>query len=465
MPMTASYNYILVAFSVFIGISVAYGASDLAPRITVTSGWMRSAWLTGGAIALGIGVWSMHFTGMLAFSLPVAVDYDWPTVLLSLLAGIFAAGLSLFILSRKTAGIIQIIFAGVIVGLTIITVHNVGMRAMRMAAEYRYDLRLASLAVILAMLFSLVGLWIGFRFRDETSSGGWRKIVGALAVGAAISSLHYFAMAATTFFPSMPDVEVSHVVHISTLGAAAIAMGTLVVEGLAILTSFVDRRSASQKIEQLSNELVRSHDQERRRIARDLHDDVGQDLYAVRLSLGRLRDSAVRSKDRKLLSETVDMAGASLEKVRTISQLLYPPELETLGFRAAIVAYVDGFRRRSGIHVELDIPVRLPNLSRQSESTLLNVIRECLLNVVRHSGSRRVKIRIQAELNQLALEVSDDGRGMKPKILDRLRAVTNLGVGTKAMFSRIEELEGRLEITSGDWGTRVRAIIPISART
>ena len=463
MPMTASYNYILVAFSVFIGMSVAYAALDLATRLTVTDGRMRSAWLMSGAIALGIGVWSMHFTGMLAFSLPVPVEYDWPTVLLSLVAGIFAAGVSLFILGRKTTGVVQIVSAGVIVGLAIITVHNVGMRAMRMAAEYRYDDRLASLAVILAILFSLIGLWMGFRFRDEKSSGGWRKIVGALAVGAAISSLHYCAMAATTFLPSVPETEISHVVHISTLGAAAIAMGTLVVEGLAMLTSFVDRRSASQKIEQLSNELLHSYDQERRRIARDLHDDVGQDLYAVRLSLGRLRDAAVRSKDRKLLSEAVDMAGASLEKVRTISQLLYPPELETLGFRAAIVAYVDAFRKRSGIHVELDLPIRLPQLSRQSESALLNVIRECLLNVVRHSGSQKVKIRIQAELGQLALEVSDDGTGMKPEILDRLRAATNLGVGTKAMFGRVEELGGRLEISSEQSGTRVRAVIPTSA--
>ena len=463
MLMTASYNYILVAFSVSIGMSVAYAALDLAIRITVSVGWMRSAWLTSGAIALGIGVWSMHFTGMLAFSLPVTVDYDWPTVLLSLLAGIFAAGVSLLILSRKTTGIIQIIFAGVVVGLAIITVHNVGMRAMRMAAEYRYDLRLASLAVILAILFSLTGLWIGYSFRDETSSGGWRKIVGALVVGAAISSLHYCAMAATVFFPSVLDTEVSHVVHISTLGAAAIAMGTLVVQGLAMLTSFVDRRSAAQRIEQLSNQLLHSHDEERRRIARDLHDDVGQDLYAVRLSLGRLRDSVVRPKDRKLVSEAVDMTGASLEKVRTISQLLYPPELETLGFRAAIVAYVDGFRKRSCVRVELEIPTRLPHLSRESESTLLNVVRECLLNAVRHSGSRTMKIRIQAELSQLALEVSDDGSGMKPEILDRLRAATNLGVGAKAMFSRVEELGGRLEITSGNWGTRVRAVIPIRA--
>jgi len=461
--MTVSYNYILVALSVFIGMSAAYAAFDLAPRITAAKGWVRSAWLAGGGIAIGIGVWSMHYTGMLAFSLPVPVEYDWPTVLLSLLAGIFAAGVSLFILSRKTTGITQIMSAGVVVGLAIITVHNIGMRAMRMAAEYRYDLRLASLAVILAILFSLIGLWLGFRIRGETSGRGWRKIAGALLVGAALSSVHYCAMAATTFFPSGPDPKVSHMVHVSTIGAVAIGMAALVVQGLAILTSFVDRRSSFQTIQQLSNQLLRSHDQERRRIARDLHDDIGQDLYAVRLTLGRLRDSAVRSADRKLLSEAWEMTAASMEKLRTIAHVVYPPELETLGFRAATVAYVDGFRERSGIHVELHIPTGMPPISRASESALLNVIRECLLNVVRHSGSRIVKVLIQTELNQVAVEVSDDGGGILPEMLDRLRGDVKPGIGTASMVSRIEELGGRLEITSGHWGTSVKAIIPIRA--
>jgi signal transduction histidine kinase len=434
MPMTASYNYSLVALSVFIGMSAAYVALDLAGRITTAGGWTRSAWLIGGAFAMGTGVWSMHFTGMQAFSLPVTIDYDWPTVLLSLLLGIFAAAFSLYILSRETSGIIQILFAGIIVGAAIISVHNVGMRAMRMAAEYRYDRRLASLTVVFAILVSLIGLWLGFRFRKEIRSCTWRKIVGAVVLGGAISSVH----------------------------AAAIAIATLVVQGFAMLTSFVDRRFASQKIEQLSIQLLHSHEEEQRRIASDLHDDVGQNLYALKLTLGRIRELPVHSTARKSLSEAVDLTAASMEKVRMIAQLLYPPELETLGFRAAIVAYVDGFRERSGIHVELDVPTRLPHLSRQSESNLLKVIRECLLNVVRHSGSRNVRIRIQTGHSQLALEVSDDGSGMRPEILDRLRGGAKPGVGMAAMFSRIEELGGRLEITSGDWGTSVKAVIPIA---
>jgi signal transduction histidine kinase len=461
--MTASYNYTFVALSVFIGMSAAYAALDLAARITTTSGWRRSTWLMGGAAAIGIGVWSMHFTGMLAFSLPVPVEYDWPTVLLSLLAGIVAAGVSIFVLSRETTGTIQIASASIIVGLAIITVHNVGMRAMRMAANYRYNPQLAGVAVMLAVLFSLAALWVGIRFRGEMGCYGGRKFVGALVAGAAISSVHYFAMAATTFWPSVPDPDVFHVVRISTIGAAAIAMATLVVQGLAMVTSFMDRRSAAQKVEQLSSRLLYSHDMERRNIARDLHDDVGQGLYAVKLSLGRLRESVKDSAAQKSLSEATDMIAASMEKVRTISQVLYPPELDTLGFRSAIVVYVDGFRERSGIEVELDMPAQLPNLSRRAESALLRMIRECLLNIVRHSGSRKVQIRVQADPSDLALEVSDDGSGMKPEILDRLRGATNSGVGTKAMFSRIEELDGRLEITSGHWGTSVKAVIPISA--
>jgi NO-binding membrane sensor protein with MHYT domain len=459
--MPVSYNYIFVALSVFIGMSAAYAALDLAARIRAANGLIRSTWLIGGAVAVGIGVWSMHFTGMLAFSLPVPVDYDWLMVLLSLLAGIFAAGISLFILSQETSGTTQIAFAAVIVGLSIITVHNVGMRAMRMPANYRYNPQLASLAVVLAMLFSLASLWLGIRFKGKLGPCDWRKFVGALVAGAAISSVHYFAMAATTFWPSAPDPDVSHVVRISTIGAAAIAMATLIVQGLAMLTSFLDRRAASQEVEQLASELRHSHEEERRRIARDLHDDVGSGLYAVKLELGRLRESGVDSTARQSLSEAVDMVAESMQKVRTISQVLYPPELDMLGFRAAIVVYVDGFRERSKIQVALDIPERLPHLSRHAESALLKVIRECLLNIVRHSGSQKVQIRIQVDPSRLTLEISDDGHGMKPEILDRLRGTTNLGVGTKAMFGRIEELGGRLEIHSGRWGTSVKAIISI----
>ena len=101
IPLVGFYDYRLVALSIFIAISASYSALDLGGRITAASGWSRSAWLAGGAAAMGLGIWSMHFTGMLAFNLPVPVYYDWPTVLLSLLAAFLASAVALYVVSRK----------------------------------------------------------------------------------------------------------------------------------------------------------------------------------------------------------------------------------------------------------------------------------------------------------------------------------------------------------------------------
>jgi signal transduction histidine kinase len=460
MLMAASYNYFLVILSIFIAMSAAYAALDLAPRITVARGWVRLAWLTCGAFAVGIGFWSMHFTGMLAFSLPVPVDYDWPTVLLSLTAGVFAAGFSLFVLSQETMGRIQIVALGILVGAALITIHNIGMRAMRMAAEYRYDFRLASVTVMLAVFVSVTGLWLGFRFRDEINDRAWRKIAGALVAGAAISSVHYSAMAAATFSPSSPDFDVAHAVRISTIGAAAIAMATLVIQGLAMTTAFANKRLAEQKARE---QLVHWQNEERRRIGRNLHDDIGQGLFAVKLDLVRLRDSVEDLTARKSLSDSINIINASMERVRTISHLMYPPELETLGFRAATIVYVDGFRERSGICVDLNFATPLPHLSLALECALFKVIQESLLNAARHSGSQAVQIQIRVENNQLELKVKDDGRGIPAETLRTLQRGANPGLGSAVMQSRIEELGGQLEITSGAWGTLVKAVIPLPA--
>jgi signal transduction histidine kinase len=462
MPLSGSYNYVLVALSIFIGMSASYAAIDLAGRVTSSTGWLRHAWLGGGAIAMGIGIWSMHFTGMRAFSLPVAINYDWPTVLLSLLAGIVAAGFSLFVVSRQTMGFIRIVSASIIMGAAIIAVHYVGMDAMRLAAECRYNMVIVTLSALLAVLASFVGLWLSFHFRDEAEGVGWRKTLGAVVAGAAISSMHYTAMAAATFFPSTAAPDLSHAVRISTLGAVAVALATLIVQGLAVLTSFVDRRFAAQETELLSSQILHVQEEERRRIARDLHDDLGQALFAANLKLGQIPKLASDERALKTLSETQSLLGSCVDKLRTIAHLLHPPELETLGLRTAIVVYVGGFRERSGIQIALDMPEHFPRLSPSAENALLKVVQECLLNIQRHSKSTKALIRLEARPDEVTLEIRDEGVGME-RTSSRApdHGGPKFGVGLAGMSERIKQLGGRLEITSGSWGTSVKVILPV----
>src|SRR5271156_2014913 len=123
--------------------------------------------------AMGIGIWAMHYVGMLAFRLPVAVQYDWPTVLLSLLAAIFASAIALFVTSREKMGPLQLIAGSIFMGSGIAGMHYIGMDAMRLPAMCHYSRTIVAVSIALAMVISLVALWLAFHFRDETQSGGW----------------------------------------------------------------------------------------------------------------------------------------------------------------------------------------------------------------------------------------------------------------------------------------------------
>lgn len=223
-----------------------------------------------------------------------------------------------------------------------------------------------------------------------------------------------------------------------------------------------ERTQTEEELQRLSGDLLRSQDEERRRIARDLHDDLGQSLFGANLSLRRISLVSLDERTRKLLSEAREMIRTCMEKVRTIAHLLHPPELERLGLRSAIVIFVTGFRERSGIQVDVIVAEDLPRLPRPAETALFRVTQECLLNIQRHSKSSKAWIRIGADSKQVILEIRDEGIGMNPPgsgtaEVDRAK----LGVGLEGISARMQQLGGRLEITSGSWGTSVKTILPL----
>lgn len=174
-PVTGFYDYCLVVLSVVIAILAAYAALDLAGRVTAARGNIRLLWLGGGAFAMGTGIWSMHYIGMLAFRLPVAVAYDWPTVLLSLLAAMFASGVALWVVSRNTMGIASAGAECIVMGGGIAAMHYIGMEAMRLPAMCMYSTGLVVLSIVMAVVISFVGLWLAFRSRNDTAKWSWQK--------------------------------------------------------------------------------------------------------------------------------------------------------------------------------------------------------------------------------------------------------------------------------------------------
>jgi PAS domain S-box-containing protein len=256
--LIGSYNYTLVALSVLIAIFASYTALDLAGRVTAARGWSRAVWLLGGAGAMGTGIWSMHYIGMLAFILPIPVAYHWPTVLLSLFAAILASVVALGVVSQQKMGAVRAFAGSVLMGTGIAGMHYIGMAAMRLPAVCRFNSFLVVLSVVFAVLISLAALWITFHFRDEKTGIGWEKLAGAIVMGAAIPVMHYTGMAAASFTPSGMPVDLSHAVSISTLGIAGITAVTFIVLGLALLTSWMDRRFAVQTLELQEQKLQRS---------------------------------------------------------------------------------------------------------------------------------------------------------------------------------------------------------------
>jgi PAS domain S-box-containing protein len=256
--LIGSYNYALVALSVLIAMFASYAALDLAGRVTAADGWTRAVWLLGGAGAMGTGIWSMHYIGMLAFILPIPVAYHWPTVLLSLFAAILASVIALYVVSRQKMGASRAVAGSVLMGAGIASMHYIGMAAMRLPAICQFNSFLVVLSVALAVLISLAALWITFHFRDEKTGIGWEKLAGAVVMGAAIPVMHYTGMAAASFTPSGMPADLSHAVSISALGTAGIAAATFIVLGLVLLTSSVDRRFTAQILELQEEKLRRS---------------------------------------------------------------------------------------------------------------------------------------------------------------------------------------------------------------
>ncbi|WP_263351800.1 MHYT domain-containing protein [Acidicapsa acidisoli] len=255
LALGGTYDYRLVALSVLIAMLAAYAALDLGGRVTSARGGARLAWLSGGAFAMGIGIWSMHYIGMLAFRMTVPVEYDWPTVLLSLLAAVFASGIALFVVSREKMGLLQAAGGSIFMGAGIASMHYIGMEAMRLQAMCSYSWGLVWLSVALAIVISFVALWLTYLLRDQLSTWGWRKLACAVVMGAAIPVMHYVGMAAVSFMPEVQQAaSYSHAIKISDLGLACILIATLVILGLVFITSIVDRRFSLQTLALESSE-------------------------------------------------------------------------------------------------------------------------------------------------------------------------------------------------------------------
>jgi diguanylate cyclase (GGDEF)-like protein/PAS domain S-box-containing protein len=238
-----SHNLMLVAVSIGIAVLAAYAAFDVAEQLSTTpAGRRRTGWLLMGGMVMGVGVWAMHFIGMLAFSIPCGVQYDPLTTFISMLPGVAASTLALAIISRPTLSVKRLAWAGVLFGAGIGTMHYTGMAALRMDALLRYDLNLFLVSIAVAVVLAWIALWVKFGLGKKQLSRTVVKTISAVVMGVAVSGMHYTAMAAAYFIRDGDRSIPVDGMHPQILAIAVLIFSTLLV-AITMFAAFARRLS------------------------------------------------------------------------------------------------------------------------------------------------------------------------------------------------------------------------------
>jgi PAS domain S-box-containing protein len=580
-----TYDPVLVVLSVLIAVWASYDALILAGRISLADARTRPMWLAAGSLAMGIGVWSMHFLGMLALRLPVPVSYNIPLAVVSVLVAIAASAVAFALVSREILGRRWFVAAGVWMGLAIAGMHYTGMAAMRLPAMVRYDPRGVTFSIVIAIAGSLAALQLAFRAGSlPRAFDRWPKAAPAALLGLAVVGMHYTAMAAARFTPRpLPANWTSAAaVPATTELATLVALGTAAMLGMAHLGVLISRReeqlrfqaavlenvgdvvvatdrdgciiywnkgasavfgySADEmlgepprgflpppaavadrpdarptgpphpsewqakrkdgtpvwldwkiatmhdaageaiglvaagkdvterkrveaelaqyrgQLRALAARIESAREDERTRIARELHDELGQALTVLKLDLGWLAANIPkRTALARKIRDMAEILEQTLDALRRLAGELRPPALDQLGLRAAIRVLAQEFEARTGVCCRVEVATENGTLDERLAAAVYRILQEAITNVARHARATQVDILLGVTPRDLALEVRDNGRGITEREL-----ADRASLGLLGMRERAQSWGGEVAITGtpGE-GTRVHVTIPL----
>lgn len=256
-------------------------------------------------------------------------------------------------------------------------------------------------------------------------------------------------------------------VRIVLIASFAVVVLLLLINFYDLAHELKERRQAEQAVQQLSSRILHVQDEERRRVARELHDSIGQVFAVLKMNLEMI-SRTFRTSDpqqvQQLLAESKAALEIGLSGARTLSHLLHPPLLDEMGFVSAAKWLVEGFSLRSKIQVQLEVAENLPRMEQDVELALFRILQEALTNIHKHSGSPSVDIHVKIEGSKVSLRIRDYGKGIPAGVIDAFkRSKAGLGVGLAGMRERVRDLGGRLELKSDAKGAVVEASVPFTA--
>src|ERR1700722_14542773 len=418
--MIGYYDYRLVILSVLIAILGSYCTIELAGRVTAAQGRTRASWLIGGAVAMGISTWSMHYTGMLAFHLPIPIEYDWPTAFLSYLPSFCTSALGLFVVSRRKMGFVRAFTASIFMGGGVAALHYTAMASMRLRAACHYSPALVTISVVLAIVFSLMSLWLMFLFREEARGQYLRKVASAVLLGAAISVMHYTGMASASFIPCAEFPDLSHALPISALGIPGIAVVNSMIVVVVLLTSLADRL---QKQKALLDELFEQAPQAVALLG------VDHRILRVNQEFSRVFGYSSQEALGQRISELIAGEEAREEEQKYADSVAQGRRVDAEGVR----------RRKDGSSLYVSmvrVPVRLPN----RQVARYAIYRDISEHKQAEAALRQTNERLQKLSRRLFQVQEDERQHLARELHDQMgQALTAAKLNLQAAQRRLEE--------------------------
>jgi signal transduction histidine kinase len=453
------YDPALVVISIVIALLGSFTGFVVAARTRTPDNRLRPGWIAAAAFALGTGVWGLHFSSMLALQLPVTVAYNVPLMFVCQLISDGGAAAGLLLVQGPQPRLRHLVGAGLANGIGISGLHYVAMDAMRMPAHVRYEVPLVMLSVLLAVGFSIPAFSASRRFPSHFLHRRWvPMLLATLAMTLAIVGLHYSGMAAARFIPG--DGR-SGGWNVASGGLPFfVVASTIAILGVALAAATVDRRRHARL--DVDRRLLESREQERRRIARVLHEDVGQLLTAVRLDLQRLDGSDEETRSR-VLAAMRTLVDQSLESIRDLSVSLRPAALDDLGLVPAIRWLLANQAERAGYDASLDDRLGDIEINDTVATAAFDIVREALTNIARHARATKVTVELRRDHGRVTLAVHDDGAGFDVTAAQR-HAAEGRSLGVLDMRETVTRAGGSFVISSErGQGTTVLASFPVLA--